>query len=488
MATGADRKGAGRWSAGLSLWVGIALAFLASLPFLVSTKPMQGDYPSHLARYHVMFEREGNAFLERYYGFDWAWTGNLGADLLMLPLGSVLGVEAAAWLIAFSLPILTGLAILAVEWTLRGRIGVGSLLAFAFIWSPSMLMGFANFSLSVALALFGFAAWVRLEGRAWRAPLFIAVGALVWLAHSAGWGVLGVLVFGYEWHRSKSWRAFLAPWPLFLPFLLIAAEPGIGGTFDYGESAPTYKLAIWLKALSDRSMQFDIISLLLVLLAIGFAAHARKIDGRLAWAALALAALTILMPRHFGGGDFADRRLIPVALMVGCLAIDLRARGWLLVLAPALFLVRLGVTTVGWEREGKQMDAALLALEQVPRGARVAGAWSYFVGRWGPDAFAHAPSYATTYRDALVNTHFALEGVHMLSVRGAKPPFSDPTQRVLAAPGETVDLSGFEPAEQADYLWYFGENEVSALPAGAQVLHTTDISLLARVAKRPPSR
>jgi len=472
-----DRAGRGE-----GLWLGVVLALLSALPFLFAVHPQQGDYPSHLARYHVMLHRQESAFLTRYYDFHWMWTGNLGVDILMWPLGTLLGAERAAWLIAFLLPPMTGFAIISVEWVLRRRVGVGSLLAFALIWSPTMLMGFSNFSLSVALALFAFALWVKLQEWKWRPALFVPIGLVVWLCHSAGWGVLGVMVFGYEWHRTKGLAAFLAPWPLFFPAIAIASEPGIGGSLQYGESVFTYKFAIWLKAMADHNPQFDMVSALLLVLVIGVALHARKLDGRLGWAALIVAILTIAMPRHFGGGDFADRRLIPIALMLGCLAINARVPRWALWLAPALFLLRLGVTTAAWKDESDRLEQALVALEQVPEGARVAGAWVYFVGNWGPDAFAHAPSYATVYRDALVNTHFAVPGVHMLQVREGGAGFADPSQRIAARPGEPVDLSNHPPAAQADYLWYFGENPVSKLPQGAVVLYRSPGSLLARLA------
>jgi len=472
----------------VALWLGAVMALLCALPFLVAVHPQLGDYPSHLARYHVMLNRADSAFLNRYYDFDWIWTGNLGVDMLMWPLGTLLGVERAAWLIALILPPLTGLAIISVEWALRRRVGVGSLLAFALIWSPSMLMGFSNFSLSVALALFAFALWVRLKNWRWRAALFVPIGLVVWLCHSAGWGVLGVLVFGYEWHRNKGIAAFLAPWPLFLPFMAILSEPGIGASFQYGEGAPTYKFAIWLKALSDHNPTLDMTSALLIAVAILAALYARKLDGRLTWAALLIAILTLVMPRHFGGGDFADQRLIPIALMLGCMAIDARVPRWALALAPALFLVRLGVTTVAWKDESDRLEQALVALDQVPQGARIAGASAHFVGAWGPEVFAHAPSYATVYKDALVNTHFAVPGVHMLRVKEGGASFADPSQRVLARPGESVDLSNHPPAAQANFLWYFGENPVSKLPAGAVVIHRSPGSLLARLANSRHAR
>jgi hypothetical protein len=53
------------------LWLGVMLALLFALPFLVSVHPQQGDYPSHLSCYHVMLNRPDSAFLTRYYDFDW---------------------------------------------------------------------------------------------------------------------------------------------------------------------------------------------------------------------------------------------------------------------------------------------------------------------------------------------------------------------------------------------------------------------------------
>src|SRR5205085_5960299 len=107
----------------------------------------------------------------------------------------IFGLETAGWLIGFIIPPMTGLGLVAVDWQLRRRVGMGAWLAFATIWSPAMGMGFYNFCLSLALALFAFATWVKLEGWRWRWALFVPIGLLVWLCHASGWGILGVLVF-----------------------------------------------------------------------------------------------------------------------------------------------------------------------------------------------------------------------------------------------------------------------------------------------------
>jgi hypothetical protein len=471
-----------------SLFASLVLAVLAALPFAFAVRPQLADYPSHLARYHVMVNGAGNAWLAQYYNFDWALRGNLGVDLLIVPLAALFGLERAAWLIALLLPVLVALGIVAVVWSLRRAIGPGPLLAFAAIWSPAMAMGFANFSLSLAMALFAFALWVRTGGWPWRTALFVPLGLAVWLAHSAGWGVLGVMVFGYEWHRERSWRALLAPWPLFPPFLLMLAEPGAGSGAVaqglYGGGVLAYKLGIWVKALADVHVTLDLASVAIMAGAVLIAARRGALDGRLGWAALLVAMLSLAMPRHFGGGDLADLRLTPVALMLGCMAIDVpRPPRWLLVLAPMLFLVRLGVTSAEWREQSQRLEAALPALQHLPQGAKLAFAVPHDSRRWGTAPHSHAGSYATVYRNAMVNSHFALPGVHMLAVKGRGADFADPSQQVAARPGQPVDLARFAPASRADYLWYVGDNPLKALPPGARVIHRAPGSVLARLAK-----
>src|SRR5690606_4274612 len=221
---------------------------------------------------------------------------------------------------------------------------------------------------------FAFALWVRLEKWRWRAAVFLPLGLVNWLCHMAGWGVLGLLVFGYEWHRRKEWSAFLAPWPLTAPLVPILFGTEAGGALNYGDNVWIYKQYIWLQGLRVQSFLLDVGVGALILLVFAGAAFFRKIDGRLGWAALLLLGATIAVPRHLGGGDYADYRLIAVALMVASLAIDWRAPRWIFFLVPLLFLARIDATTQAWARYSRELEAALKALDHVPRGARVAGA------------------------------------------------------------------------------------------------------------------
>ncbi len=475
-----------------SLIVGVLLSLLAALPFLVAGRPQLTDYPSHLARYHIMLDGGRSPWLARYYEFDWMFTGNLGADLLMSGLGRILPLETAGWLVGLMIPVLTGLGIVAVMRALGRPIGFGPLLAFATIWSPAMGMGFYNFTLSLALALLAFALWIRLEGKRWRWALFVPVGLGIWLCHISGWGALGILVFGYEWHRRKDWRAFAAPWPLFFAVIPQLLAEGTKGGLSFGPNVASYKFRIWLQAMRDQSMLFDVATLAILCGVILLALAWRRIDGRLGWAALIFAALSIVMPRHFGGGDYADYRLIAIALMIGCMAVQYRAagrgRGVLLALAAGLFLTRLAVTAGAWHASDRQAGAMLTVLDRLPEGARVAGAVLLPRKGWALNPFEHLPSYATVRKDALVNTHFAIPGVHMLRLKQGGPEFADPSHRVFHRRGERIDLSRFAPARQADYLWYVGRPRPDAVPAGARIVARVPGSLLLRLANRPAPR
>ena len=470
-------------------WLVVALAVLSCLPALVSRYPQMTDYAAHLARFRVMLDGGKSPFLAQFYTFEWAWSGNLGADLLIWPMAALFGLERGGWLIVLALPLLMGAAIMSVEWALRRRIGASSVLAFLFIWSPSLLLGFLNFTLALALALFTFAGWVLLEGRRWRPLVMVPASVLVWVCHVSGWGVLGLMVFGYEWSRDKSWRAFLAPWPLTLPFALMLATGGGGaGAVLYGDHVAIYKRAIWERAMRDQHEWLDKGSLAVIALLLAGAALKRRLDPRLGWAAALLLVGSILMPRHIAGGDYADYRLIPVGMMVACLAADLRLPARIVWLVPAFYLLRLTVTTASWHTDSRETERLMLALDHVPVGARMASAVAVRRGVWGFNHFEHIGAWAVVRRDALVNANFAVPGLHMLRLRNGPPGFTDPSQRVFVRPGERVDLAAFAPAAHADWLWYAGKVPAATLPAGARIVWRDGDAILARLANRPAGR
>ena len=472
-------------------WFAVLMACVATLPPLLTLYPMMTDYPAHLARWHVMLEHGSNPVLDGYYGFRWAWSGNLGADLLIFPLAALFGLETGGKIILVMIPLLTGLGLISVERALRGRVGVGTLLAMGTIWSPSLLMGFMNFTLSLALVLFAFAFWVRSEGKVWRGAVFVPIGLIIWLCHQSGWGVLGVMVFAYECHQRHAagesrwnsiWRAALATAPLWLPIVpTVLAGQQAPGSFSYGRRALTAKWIFWKTALRDQQGYLDIATVCLFVALPILALFTKKLDGRLAWSALLMALLAMVVPRHLGGGDYADYRLVAVAIMLGLLSINLRPPAFSMALAAGPFLLRIAVTTLAWKGHSLATAEMVKALDHVPHGARVAYAFEEVSGLWPLPPNGHLGSYATVRRDALVNCHFAIPGVHMLQVKAPGWTYADPSQRYLLRGHQRVDLKNFAPAYKADFLWYYGARPPVGMPEGATIIFRTQNTFLARM-------
>lgn len=489
-------------------WGALVLALGSALPVLVSAYPQMSDYPAHLARYGVMLDALGGGArdpdLARHYDFVWAWTGNLGVDLLIWPFAKLFGLETGGRVIVALIAPINALGLMAADYALRRRVSVASLLAMPFVWSPMMLIGLINFALGQGLALWVFALWVwwrepgrvagQAAGRLLQVPVFAALAVVVWLCHLSAWGILGILVFGYEIALAHSWRARLracfAPWPLAAPVAIMLAIPGTASSFSYGANVWIYKQAIWMKAMRDTAYGLDMGGLIAVALMLAGAVLWRRVDLRLGLAGLLLLGLTLAVPRHISGGDYADYRLITAGLMVCVLALDTRGSFWgeagAGALAGGYFALRLAVTTLNWQADSATTARFLQALDHVPRGARVASAVVVDRRQWGLNHFEHIGAYATVRRQALVNAHFAVAHVHMLQIKGVGRGFVDPSQRLLMVPSQKIDLAHFAPAEQADYLWYVGQRAPDTMPAGARLLWAAQsgghVSFLAKLA------
>jgi len=469
-----------------SLALGLLMVIVSVWPVLVAAYPQMVDYPAHLARFHVMLTYDQSPFLQEYYGFKWRWMGNLGADLLIQPLARFYPIEQAGRIVVALIPLLTGLGVLAVEWALRRRITAASMLAMVMIWSPALLLGFLNFGLSLAAALFVFAAWVLLEGKSWRALVMVPLGFLVWVCHVSGWGTLGLMVFGYEWSRDKSWRSFVAPLPLALPILALLFGAGTKGlaSYGYGEAVSVYKWAIWRQALRGTTMGLDYASTLFLLALIAGSLLFRRLDPRLGWATFMMLACSLVLPRHIFGGDLVDARMISTGLMAGCLALDWKNPRWLLLASPLLFLVRLDIIADNWKRTSVETEQALKMIEPLPQGVRLATLAVTERSDWAFNPQEHIAGYALVRKDALVNANFALPMVHMLTIKEGGKYFRDPYHRLNHRRNKPIDLTNYNPARYADWFWYIGVAQPEKLPKGAKLVATGHNTFLAQLPKR----
>src|SRR5687767_4600225 len=85
-------------------WFVWLLILIAAIPLLYPTVPPLVDLPGHMGRYRVQLDLSTSPWLSRYYGFHWAPIGNLGVDLLIWPLGKLIGLEPAVKLVVLAIP------------------------------------------------------------------------------------------------------------------------------------------------------------------------------------------------------------------------------------------------------------------------------------------------------------------------------------------------------------------------------------------------
>src|SRR5438309_7969857 len=331
-----DSNGAGALHWWQTRWGVAALALAAALPLLWPAIPPLVDLPGHMAAYKVELDLARSSDLQRYYSLHWALIGNLGLNLLVIPLSKLFGLELAVKLVMLCVPPMTVAGFLWVAREVHGRVPASALFALPFAYAYPFTFGFANFVLSMALCFLAFGLWLRLGrlGRTrLRALLFLPIAVIVWLAHTFGWGVLGILAFSdamvREQDAKKRWpeaafRSGLQCLPLAVPLamMLIWRSGDVAGKTEHW-LAVVPKLNYILYALRDRWKWVDVPSVLLVFGLLAWAIRSKRFgfSRGLAAAALVLAAIYLLLPQRIFGSSYADMRLLPYTIAICIIAI-----------------------------------------------------------------------------------------------------------------------------------------------------------------------
>ena len=460
-----------------------AAILLSAVPLLYPQIPPLVDLLGHMGRYRVQVDVDQSPWLGAFYDFDWALIGNLGVDLLIIPLEPLIGLEPAVKLIVLTIPPMTVAGFLWVAREVHGRIPPTVYFALPFALSHPFLYGFANYALSIAFAFLAFGLWLRLGRldrirlRSW---LFVPISIIVFFAHTYGWGVLGLLCFSAEavrqhdkgigWARA-GWNAAWHASVMALPILIMLgwrSETHGGGTADWFNWKSKFQ---WLlMSFRDRWKSWDIFSLIITLLVIVEARREKPLafSRNLAFSALVLLAGFIILPRIIFGSAYADMRLIPYVIAVGLLAIRFRDGMGLkrahvfAVLGLLFYLLRVGSTTASLAIAADDQQSKLEALDQVPMGSRVAALVGEGCGYgWSLPRDGHLGAMVIVRRQGFSNNQWVLEGQNLLELKydRAGKFASDPSQRVRvkgceAGPLRSVDWAlAAIPQDAFDFLW-----------------------------------
>jgi hypothetical protein len=462
----------------------IAVTLIAAIPLLRPEIPPLVDLPGHMGRYRVQLAIGDHPFLSQWFDFRWQLIGNLGIDLLIIPFAKVFGLELGVKLIVIAIPALTVSGLLWIAREVHDRIPATALFALPLAYGYPFHFGFVNFALSMALAFNAFALWLRLARTGHfrlRAGLFLPLSCLLWLCHTFGWGVLGVMAFsaelmrqhdaGRRWHRAF-FHAGIACIPLALPMALMIFWRS--GDHVGGQTADWFnwqaKIGWIVMVFRDRWEWFDIASMAVVLMILikGFRDPNIEYSRNLGLSAAFLLLVFILLPRIVFGSAYADMRLVPFMIAIGVIALrprmDLSIRGTsvLATLGLVFFLVRIGATTASFALYAQNHERQLKALDHVPVGARLVS----FVGEkcsseWAGTRMEHLPAIALERRMAYSNDQWSMAGAQLLTTRyaAAKRYAHDPSEIVtgVQCPREwwrpiSTSLARF-PREAFDYVW-----------------------------------
>jgi hypothetical protein len=460
----------------------IVLVVLATMiPLIYPPIPPLVDLLGHMGRYRV--ELDQSPYLQRYYDYHWAAIGNLGVDLLIVPLGKLLGLEPAVKLIVMLIPPLTAAGFLWVAREVHGRIPPTVFFALPFIYGYPFLFGFVNFTLSVALAFLAFGLWLRLgrlERTTLREWLFVLISLVVFFCHTYGWGLLGLLCFSADavrlHDRGRSWwragiEAALHTSVMALPIfvmLIWRSETHGGQTVDWFDWKVKWH---WIySALRDRWKWLDIGSLVAAALVFLFAIFSRKLtlSRNLAFSAIVLAVSFAIIPRIVFGSAYADMRLVPYLLAVALIAIrfrgapDRRTAHVLAALGLLFFATRTAANTVSLGMAADDQSAKLKAIDVMPRGARVISLVGMTCKEYWPMLRnGHLGAMVIVRRDGFSNDQWLLEGVNLLDLKYTAAGYfaADPSQ--LVRPNRCIDplhrmiddsLRNL-PRRDFDYVW-----------------------------------
>jgi hypothetical protein len=362
-------------------WCGLVIAG-CSIPVLLGTHPPLYDYPFYIARLFILTELPTNAFLSEHYSASSFLIPNIGMELVLLPLTSILPLEVAfdVFLILIFASIITGTVFL--HRTLFDQPSLWPLVAGVFVINWIFLFGFLTYLLGVGLFLWAIAAWIRLSRESTRYRFLygslMAVG--LFFVHLVAFGLYAIAVFGFELQRAlksvhghdrrslpsavrtMAYSCVQFVIPAILYFLSSTRNTGVAAGIDGIHYEFAKKLATPIITLTSGIPWLDVLMGLTVVgsaLVVFFAGRIR-ISANIIGAGICLILVYLALPHILRPAAFVDSR-IPIAMLfflIASLQISFPKRfgGVILVAIISAFFV---VKTIAVTREWREHDTLI---------------------------------------------------------------------------------------------------------------------------------
>lgn len=489
------------------------LALAAFCPVLLVPIPAMMDYPNHLARMYLL-SRAGAADANPFYQIAWAAYPNLAMDLIVPPLGWLIGVETATRCFYLLSQIMVVTGAIAIERIVKNRFHIAGFVALIFLYSLPFAWGFVNFQFGLGAALWGIAAYLGAQERTWHFRLGVNVVFVVvlFVAHFVALGIYGATIGLHE-----VWRAWARKIPaatliarlsvLACPAAVVLALMAWSGGAIGGEDTSWFLLLkpLWLFATLngyDLILSAAATAALLGLVYVAAKCGVLRFEPAGAWLAAGFAILYVAIPSRLFETSFVDLRIIVAAALIlpAFVWMSLPDRRWRIAAAGCVIVImsaNLAAVTFVWMSYRADYAAMIQSFGKIASG-------SFVLVAHGGDAddpplknlieypIYNAPTLAVHYAGAFVPTFYAGAGKQPILARNAY-------RRLQASYGGIAPIATLKAiAENAasnvpafvrawprdfDYLYVVGPRSPNPMPSLLQELYAGPRFTLYRIRK-----
>lgn len=413
------------WAALLVIgYAAVLVVFLS--PIAVTDIPPLVDYPSHLARMHILSTLDSNATLAEIYASSWTVLPNLAMEMVILPLTGFLSVETAGRVfIALTMILLVG-GTAALHRVIHGTTSLWPALSALFLYNLAFFWGFVGYLFAVGVFFLMFAGWIATaHWKPWARVVLFSLGAtIIFMCHLVAFGIYGICVVAYELQRCRKdvvmrAGALVRFWaPTMLQFAIPAALWLMAPTKD--EDAPivygalVQKLAALMSPILFSDDWIDRLAFIAVsaLVVRGLFSRTLIVADGLKYPLIALCVVAVLIPSEIFSTWGADLRLPTVICCLFVAGTTLRLSNKRLGVAivgalMAVFIVRTVLIADKWQDYDRQFAEFRAATGAIPEGSSLILAFSGDMEQ-GLDAksYWHMVSLAVIDRSAFVPTLF----------------------------------------------------------------------------------
>jgi hypothetical protein len=510
-------KSAKLCATGMSLPIHITVAVLAIgaiCPVLLVALPAMPDYPNHLARMYVL-TAAGTADANPFYEVSTALYPNLAMDLIVPPLGRMLGVELAGKIFLLTSQLLIVSGAIALELVVKRRHEIAGLAAVLVLYSFPFAWGFLNFQFGLGVALWGLAAWEYMRGR----PVALRLAAhslfvtALYLSHLFALGLYAATLGFIELSRLNRLRDGIVRLAILIAPMLVVFAVLLAPADRVGNGATEWELASKLRsifrALNGYSAELAAFeaAALIALCYVLFRTRRLSLFRPGLWLAGGFVLLFLATPYRLLGTAYVDVRVPIAALLIlpayAKISMTRREAALAVAVPVAVALINVVVTAAVWlsyQDDYAKLKASFALLDRPSR---------VLVGRSidGPERMFelpmhHAPTLAVSAK-ALVTTLYALPGMQPISVAKEYRDqaiteiiyYSPVPLPVLASAASGTDDTRLPRflhhwTKEFDYLYLVGPRIANPLPSQIEELAGGELFTMYRIGQaethRPP--